>query len=617
MAQRPFASLSGMWQGHLVEEVTSDVWGVRVAPLGFDGSSFYRIPLSTGGLRVLVETATVGAGGGGAGTEFTEGVDDVVGGLGTLFLGRDIASNMGRAIAVSTVGRVQVDVIETVGGGGGGTEFTEGTSTVAEQLGTLVLGADESFGIGRAFAVSTVGRLQIDIVSGGGGGDAEKAEDTAHASGDIGNFVLGVRNDDAATANIATNANYGGAALDEYGRLFGLVGGPRPVGTTLGGWNPLILGGVGTSGNIVGGIRLSVDGDQIVHQHAVSYANQDAASNSQLMPVGEDDSTPFIQPTFAYHYNGTTWDRVRTNQYIAGTSTVGEQRGHLVLGEGPDFLARALSTGTAGELNVHVLQDSSFKLGRNVLPGNWSFDTDTGGTPLTGTWERDNTDPGSATEVYIHETTADSGDASAVLALAKVGDFLAMQNRRDTEQLEIYRITSVTDDGDFHTYGVTLLGEGETPMANGAACVVVLVLVPTFNIGSFGVGGNATNPMYVANPTSGNMLAQVDVLTTPGTDMGKVFGELAAASVSTVYVHVGTVADASVMLRMQSDFRVPYYISLDGGSTDFCKVLPGSYHENFDFKANERVLAALSEVQIKGVSDELPEAGEFTFTAIT
>lgn len=46
------------------------------------------------------------------------------------------------------------------------------------------------------------------------------AEDSAHASGDVGQFVLAVRNDAAATSLTSADGDYSPVAVDEFGRLF-------------------------------------------------------------------------------------------------------------------------------------------------------------------------------------------------------------------------------------------------------------------------------------------------------------------------------------------------------------------------------------------------------------
>lgn len=63
----------------------------------------------------------------------------------------------------------------------------------------------------RATAVSVSGTVTASSA-------ATHAEDAAHASGDSGTFVLGVRNDDMA-ALTGTNGDYSGFAVDEKGRL--------------------------------------------------------------------------------------------------------------------------------------------------------------------------------------------------------------------------------------------------------------------------------------------------------------------------------------------------------------------------------------------------------------
>lgn len=47
-----------------------------------------------------------------------------------------------------------------------------------------------------------------------------KAEDTAHATGNVGNFVLAVRNDNVATTLTSANSDYSGIAADSEGAVF-------------------------------------------------------------------------------------------------------------------------------------------------------------------------------------------------------------------------------------------------------------------------------------------------------------------------------------------------------------------------------------------------------------
>lgn len=72
-------------------------------------------------------------------------------------------------------------------------------------------------GVRRDFLVDEGGRLQVDIISGGGGG-TQYTEDSGHASGDTGNMLLAVRND-AGTALAGTDLDYIPISTDSSGNV--------------------------------------------------------------------------------------------------------------------------------------------------------------------------------------------------------------------------------------------------------------------------------------------------------------------------------------------------------------------------------------------------------------
>ena len=109
-------------------------------------------------------------------------------------------------------------------------------------------------------------------------GSAAKAEDVAHASGDVGAFVLGVRNDGLAATFTSNDGDYSPIAVDSRGRL-----------------TVLIQAGSGQSTN--------------------SFAAGDALANSHAALL--------VQPETLL-YNGATWDRMRAN--IEGTALASAAR---------------------------------------------------------------------------------------------------------------------------------------------------------------------------------------------------------------------------------------------------------------------------------------------------
>jgi len=133
---------------------------IKVLPLGFDGSDYQQL-LTNGTGRLQVDVIT-GGGGGGSGTEVIE--DDVhvnpTNGPFVLGVRRDAdttpvtADNDNHPLVFDDAGNLKVNVKASVGGGGGsGTEYTEGTDPVAGGEGTLILGDDPTANVGRAPSV--------------------------------------------------------------------------------------------------------------------------------------------------------------------------------------------------------------------------------------------------------------------------------------------------------------------------------------------------------------------------------------------------------------------------------------------------------------------------------
>lgn len=107
-----------------------------------------------------------------------------------------------------TTKRLLVDV-------NGATTVTDGEAVDATDVGTLVLGTDGSNY--QILSTNSSGRLQVDIVSGGGGG-TQYQEDAAHQSGDTGTLALAVRKDTAAQV-AQTDGDYTVLITDANGRL--------------------------------------------------------------------------------------------------------------------------------------------------------------------------------------------------------------------------------------------------------------------------------------------------------------------------------------------------------------------------------------------------------------
>jgi hypothetical protein len=106
------------------------------------------------------------------------------------------------------------------GGGGSGTEYTEDAAAAANPIGGILiarrkdtLSTSEVSADGDNIALNATNKGELRVSS-----DAAKAEDAGATSGDIGNFVLGVRND-ALSAVSSADADYTQVTVDQTGRL--------------------------------------------------------------------------------------------------------------------------------------------------------------------------------------------------------------------------------------------------------------------------------------------------------------------------------------------------------------------------------------------------------------
>jgi uncharacterized cupin superfamily protein len=99
-------------------------------------------------------------------------------------------------------------------GAGAGTQYADGAAR-GSATGTLMMG-DDSTNI-QSVAVDVAGHLQVDVLSGGGGG-VQHDEDDGHTSGDTGTLALAIRND-ANAVMTDTNLDYTGISTDSSGRI--------------------------------------------------------------------------------------------------------------------------------------------------------------------------------------------------------------------------------------------------------------------------------------------------------------------------------------------------------------------------------------------------------------
>jgi hypothetical protein len=134
-----------------------------------------------------------------------------------------------------------------------------------------------------------------------------KAEDVAHADGDVGFMALGVRKDTAA-ALAGADGDYIPLIVDASGRLHVALSALQKDDT-----DKLAVSVYGKA-TAAGDTPLPAHAFRglYVAQYDESLVQADAVSNTSRIPVGADGGRIFY-PTFANLFNGTSWDRQRGN----------------------------------------------------------------------------------------------------------------------------------------------------------------------------------------------------------------------------------------------------------------------------------------------------------------
>lgn len=107
----------------------------------------------------------------------------------------------------------------------GSVSATVSGTVAATQSGAWSVGVNNAAGAsavniqdgGNSITVDNTGTFAVQITS---GGPTQYAEDTAHASGDLGFQFLGVRNDNASNTFAGSNGDYSPVSTDQYGKLF-------------------------------------------------------------------------------------------------------------------------------------------------------------------------------------------------------------------------------------------------------------------------------------------------------------------------------------------------------------------------------------------------------------
>ena len=201
-------------------------------------------------------------------------------------------------------------------------------------VGTLVAGANGTTGP-VAIAVNAAGEV---LTGGTSATSIGKAEDAAHASGDVGAAILGVRND-ANAARSGTDGDYTPVAVSSAGAV--MVCGVEPHNDPVGGIGPVRVGGVfrnaGAGDSVAAGdvADFLVDTAGRLGVFIGTYGGANNATPTDSRATADTEAATIVglvtNPRLQV-YNGTTWDRVRsaqaTNAAAIGALSVGGPTAH-------------------------------------------------------------------------------------------------------------------------------------------------------------------------------------------------------------------------------------------------------------------------------------------------
>lgn len=161
-------------------------------------------------------------------------------------------------IAVNNVGQVKITAMAS--GSAGDVNKIEDTASATGHAGTSMLGVrqdnltvlTDADGDYTNLTVNQFGQVRTTIRPSGAAGDVAKLEDSAHASGDGGLFILAVRNDGLNTALTNADSDYSPIAVNNAGAIF-----------VTGAFQEDAAAGTANNGFFVLSVRRDVDGTQV------------------------------------------------------------------------------------------------------------------------------------------------------------------------------------------------------------------------------------------------------------------------------------------------------------------------------------------------------------------
>lgn len=160
--------------------------------------------------------------------------------------------------------------------------------------------------------------------------------------------------------------------------------------------------------------------------------------------------------------------------------------------------------------NPYVRQDGGWVLspsgGGVSLNAIWKYNSSTSPSPSSGEFRLNNSNPNSATLLYLSDETEAGFDFSNLITKIGIGDIIYVQNSEDGNENAIFEVTSTTDSGSFYTFGVTVLQAGSTSFDDGKEFGILFALgvsgggsspwIPTgvsdikYEAGNVGIGGD-------------------------------------------------------------------------------------------------------------------------------
>jgi len=199
----------------------------------------------------------------------------------------------------------------------------------------------------------------IDVVSG-----SDKAEDSAHASGDIGTYILGVRQD-TLSSSVSADGDYGSLKLDSLGRLWttaSVTGNVADDAADSG--NPIKVGQRAVSGALTAVSATDDRADQISDLYRRTWVNTSANIAGSNAAVSVDTTAGGVA-LFASPLAGRRVAQVQnlgSKAIFIGFGTVTSANGLRVAAGatetltdfGPDLALKAIAE--SGTQNVRVLQ---------------------------------------------------------------------------------------------------------------------------------------------------------------------------------------------------------------------------------------------------------------------